>query len=664
MSRVHSTRIARGALALRVGWLAGALLPLCLATAAHAVDLEVYGRLPRIESVALSPDGAHIAFVKTEGDTRVVAVVSLADHVSRGSLRAGDQKLRDVYWADNAHLLIFTSFTSLPLGLIGSRSEWLQLQVYDLKSSKVFMVPGPDSNETQLMNVIIGRPMVRHVKDHAVLYLRGMQFLHHGDTHTPYIPGSVSLVRVDLDTRASRVVQQGRVGSMPQWLVDEAGDITAEESYDNREQHWSIHLNRDGHSYEALSGQAAVDIPELLGWGPSAGTLLLEQLEDGNSVWRLLSLKDGSLGEPMAERQALQRPLEDPLTNRMIGGVHLGDREEYVFFDPRAQELWQGVVGAFRGEHVGLESLSADLHKLIVRVEGERDGYCYMLIDTDSHRATPIGEVYEGVKQPFEVRRITYPASDGLQIPAYLTVPRGREPRALPLVVLPHGGPEWRSTADFYWWSQALADQGYAVLEPNYRGSALGRAFVSRGYGEWGRKMQTDLSDGVRYLARQGLADPARVCIVGGSYGGYAALAGATLDRGVYRCAVSVAGMGDPHRMLRWVNEHADRSNNITQRYWDRFMGAQGPDDPALDAISPVKHVDAVNVPVLLIHGRDDTVVPFEQSQLMYDALHGAGKDVQLVPLKKEDHWLSRSETRLQMLQSSVAFLRSHNPPD
>ena len=240
----------------------------------------------------------------------------------------------------------------------------------------------------------------------------------------------------------------------------------------------------------------------------------------------------------------------------------------------------------------------------------------------------------------------------------------GGAPKNLPLVVLPHGGPAARATADFDWWSQALADQGYAVLRPNYRGSALPMRFLAAGFGEWGRKMQTDLSDGVRYLVREGIADPARVCIAGASYGGYAALAGVTLDPGIYRCAVSIAGPSDLKRMLKWVSDkHVDR-DNVELRYWDRFMGVTGPGDPALEKISPVKHIDAVNVPVLLIHGRDDTVVPFEQSEVMFDALRHAKKDVEFVQLKHEDHWLSRSETRLQMLQTSVAFLRAHNPPD
>ena len=170
--------------------------------------------------------------------------------------------------------------------------------------------------------------------------------------------------------------------------------------------------------------------------------------------------------------------------------------------------------------------------------------------------------------------------------------------------------------------------------------------------------------DGVRYLVKEGIVDPARVCIVGASYGGYAALAGVTLDPLVYRCAVSVAGISDLKHMLSWVNDRHFKRNTWEQRYWERFMGASGPEDPALDAVSPIKHIDALNVPLLVIHGRDDTIVPFEQSSMMVDAVLRAGKEVDFVTLQHEDHWLSRGETRLQMLKASVAFLRAHNPPD
>jgi cephalosporin-C deacetylase-like acetyl esterase len=623
---------------------------LAAAPASQAATLETYGRLPRLENVALSPGGTRVAFVKTEGDARTVVVLALGKREMLGGVRVGEQKLRDLEWADEDHLTLVTSVTAVPVGFMGDVAEWHQMQVYDLKTHRLFMVPGEDKfNNVEVMNIIRGHVMVRHVKDRTVLFIPGLE-----------LSGELwpALIRVDLETHASRVLRAGRNGNLG-WIVDDAGEVAAEETYTEQDGRWTILIRRDGRMQEAASGREQIEHPELLGWGPTADTLLVQELEGGNPVWRLLSLKDGSIGAPMAERVALEEPIEDRLTNRMIGGVHLGDTEEYVFFDPRVQEWWKTIRNTFRGSRVHLESYAANFRRVIVRVEGQEDGYRYMLVDLDAHTAAPLGEVYDGVTQPFEVRRITYAAADGLQIPAYLTLPRGKPPKKLPLVVLPHGGPQARDTADFNWWPQALADQGYAVLQPNYRGSALTWEFVSKGFGEWGRKMQTDLSDGVRHLAREGIADPARVCIVGASYGGYAALAGPAFDPGVYRCAVAVAGIADLRRMLK-----REQRWSRTQRYWDRFMGVSGPNDPALDAISPVGHVSAINVPILLIHGKDDTVVPYEQSQLMYNALRGAKKDVQLVTLKHEDHWLSRSETRLQMLEASVAFLRAHNPPD
>src|SRR5262249_23938626 len=148
-----------------------------------------------------------------------------------------------------------------------------------------------------------------------------------------------------------------------------------------------------------------------------------------------------------------------------------------------------------------------------------------------------------------------YAATDGLQIPGYLTLPPGRPATGLPLIVLPHGGPADRDVAGFDWWSQALVAEGYAVLRANYRGSTLGPRFLSAGFGEWGRKMQTDLSDGVRFLVNERIVDPGRVCIVGASYGGYAALAGVTLQSGVYRCAVSVAGISDLRAFVKRARE-------------------------------------------------------------------------------------------------------------
>ena len=629
-----------------------------------AAPLEVYGRLPRYENVVLSPDGSRVAFIRTDGDARIVVVQELASGKGLGQLGAGDQKLRGIRWADNDRLMIFTSVTAAPMTFVWRENEWRQLRIFDLKSGRNYMVPQANPpNGPDLLNTI-GGVTARRIQDHTVLFFGGLQVTGRAMSHGLGRETVPVLLRVDLESDSLRIVRTAGRGLGESWTIDDAGEVAADERYDQRNHHWSILISRGGRLQEVAAGDEAIDVPRILGSGPVADTLLLQRVEDGDAVWRLLSLKDGSIGAPMAEKQTLDRPIEDPLTFRMIGGVHVGDSEEYVFFDPSAQQSWQAIVRAFPKEHVRLESFAAGFKKMIVRVEGDRDGYGFELVDLTTHRAEPLGEVYEGIGKPFEVRRIDYSAADGLQIPAYLTLPRGKPASKLPLIVLPHENPAGRDTADFNWWSQALADQGYAVLQPNYRGSGLDRAFLARGFGEWGRRMQSDLSDGVRYLAHEGVIDPARVCIVGASYGGYAALAGVSLEPGVYRCAVSVAGISDLNGWLHWVNHQHYGRDTATQRYWERFIGASGPDDASAGAISPLRHLDAITVPVLLIHGRDDTVVPFEQSQAMNDALRSAHKDVELVPLKAEDHWLSRSGTRLQMLETSVAFLRTHNPPD
>jgi dipeptidyl aminopeptidase/acylaminoacyl peptidase len=160
------------------------------------------------------------------------------------------------------------------------------------------------------------------------------------------------------------------------------------------------------------------------------------------------------------------------------------------------------------------------------------------------------------------------------------------------------------------------------------------------------------------------VVDPARVCIAGASYGGYAALAGATLDPDPYRCVVSVAGVPDVRRLLDDVVDNQVYEENAGQRYTMRLLGVKSINEPRVRAVSPLFHVDQVKAPVLLIHGVDDTVVKYEQSQLMATALRAAGKPVEFVTLKGEDHWLSRGETRTQMLQAMMKFVEANNPPD
>jgi dipeptidyl aminopeptidase/acylaminoacyl peptidase len=637
-------------------WRFLALLLLCVPRIGAAAPIETYGHLPSVEDVTLSPDGMRIAFVRTQGNARIVTIVALADRKPIGVFRVAEQKLRGVSWADDEHLLIYTSTTAVPIGFTGLQHEWLQLQVYDLTNRRTRRVPDDRDmpNNLRIMNVLAGPVMVRQSEGHAELYLHGY-----------YADGRnyPMLLRVDLHTGRQKMIRLGESETRA-WLVDRDGEVVAERDYDESSRTWALKIRLADRLSVVASGRDDIDQPAILGFGPTDDTVLVQFPEHGEEVWRLVSLKNGKVGPPMTAGASLSGPIEDPRTNRIIGGYRVEDVAKYVFFDLQMQIRWDAIVHAFDGANVHYVSASRNFRKFVVSVDGPRYGYLYELVDLDAHKALPIGDIYEGLDRPLNVRRITYDAADKLRIPAYLTLPRGRPEIGLPLVVLVHGGPATRDTVDFDWWAQALADMGYAVLQANFRGSTLSNSFLAAGYGEFGRKMQTDLSDGVRYLGQQGIVDPARVCIVGASYGGYAALAGVTLDPGVYRCAVSVAGISDLRRFLQWVNEQHLHESNDEQRYWNRFLGVMGADDPALAALSPMEHVEVITSPVLLVHGRDDTVVPYEQSELMFKALQKAGKDVQFVELQREDHWLSRGETRLQMLHAVADFLRKRNPPD
>ena len=620
------------------------------AAAADAVPLEVFGRLPSLEDVAISPDGTKIAFVLTNGDNRSLRVASLAKPEVLGGARIGDVKLRDVEWADDDNILATISSTSPPpFGFIGATREWYQLVNFNISKMRVNSVSFDLSPEVETFNVITGDTSMRDVSGHATIFTRGFC------VREGTVPCLFSLAYPD---RRVRLVDEAWE-PYTEWLVDESGKMAAQFMYHDAKKLWEIRTRKNAHWTVVASGTAAVDTPDMLGFSADGTGLIVRFVENGDPEWRPLNLADNTWGPPLAHGAAFSSVIEDRKTGRIIGGIRGIGSSEYVFFDNELQAHWNAVLRTFPGERVRLESHSDDFSRMVLKIFGPRDGYVYALYDWYTHHATILGRIYEGVSAPAQVREISYRAADGLLIPAFLTLPPGAAEKDLPLIVLPHGGPAAADTLDFDWWAQALAAQGYAVLQPNFRGSTLNSKFLEAGFGEWGRKMQTDLSDGVRYLARQGTVDPKRVCVVGASYGGYAALAGVSVETGVYRCAVSVAGISDLRRFRKWTIAN---EGGMSQRYWDRFIGTADQSDPALLAISPIEHVVAVMAPVLLIHGRDDTVVPFEQSDVMLNALKRAGKSVSLVTMKHEDHWLSHSETRLQMLQATVDFLKANNP--
>lgn len=634
---------------IRAVCLMGALL--LAPGAATAAPLAAYGKLPTLEGAAVSSSGRGLAVVVTNGEQRTIVVKDLATGQIRLRGLVGDHKIRNVQWAGEDKLVVIASTTRNNLDIENGRREWFYGRLIDLKTKKLTALL---ANAESDLPVIAGIPFVRSFQGEPNLFVEGVVF------QQGY--GRVSLFRIDLKSGGNRLVQVGAPATID-WVVDSQGRPLAQEVFNGPR--WSVLARTESGWREIIGADVNIDPPDLVGLGRDDASLIYASPDEkGVWMWREIRTDDRPPAAPIP-MAAVQQPIRAAHDGRMIGIASIrGDEQRYEFFDPADQKAWSVIASTFPGARVQLESWSTDRNKVVVRVDSPVNGPALAIVDVAARSAEWLGGEYADL-MPEDISRreaFRFAAADGLALSGYLTLPNGRPAKGLPLIVLAHGGPAARDEPGFDWWAQAVASRGYAVLQVNFRGSrGLGGSLLEAGWGQWGRKMQTDLSDGVRALAAKGVIDPKRVCIMGASYGGYASLAGATLDRGVYRCAVAISAPSDLRKLM------ASRLHDYTRSataYWARFMGVDGSADERLDQISPAYLADKVDIPILLIHGKDDTVVPLEQTTAMADALKAAGKPYEILIQDGEDHWLSRGATRLEMLTAAMAFVEKNNPPN
>jgi dipeptidyl aminopeptidase/acylaminoacyl peptidase len=398
----------------------------------------------------------------------------------------------------------------------------------------------------------------------------------------------------------------------------------------------------------------------IVGYGEGNTLLVLSEHEGWTALYEF-DLAANKIAKKIfgGEKVELEGIAHLATSDDLAGVLQLTDYPSIKWFDPVFADMQAKIDKAVAPRKADIVDWSTDKTRLLVAVGADRGRgtlYYFNTADGVMQKLFSDDDPLKGIRLA-ETAPVHYTARDGLENPAYLTLPVGRAAEKLPLIVMPHGGPEVRDHLGYDDWTQFLANRGYAVLRPNYRGSSgLGKAFREKGAGQYGLGMQDDVTDGVRWAITKGIADPRRVCIMGGSYGGYAALWGPIRDPDLYRCAISFAGIADVPAMRRYDREYLNpkRSRELYARL------AQ----PDLNAISPAKHFEALKAPTLIAHGKKDQRVPYTQSRDYAAQLRKAGKSVEYLELPEANHFLSREADRIAFLEAVDSFLAKHNPAD
>jgi hypothetical protein len=332
----------------------------------------------------------------------LLAVVDISAEKLIGGIRLGDAKLRSVEWADDDHLLLTTASSTMPWGLSGERTEWHLITVYDPKAQKLRGLLNQVSGGRATMNAVYGVPVVQRKDGETLLFIHGMYVADRTES---------ALFRINLTTQAETLIRQGH-DETNGWLVDDSGEIVAEQDYVERDRRWAIRLFRDGHPRQTVGGIAPIDPPEILGLSASGDAIVVALTESDGIRWKPLSISDGTWGPEIAQNEALTDLVLKDGSRRMIATAFIGDDTRYRFVDPALQEGWDWIARVFGYQRVEFVSVSADHTKVIVQVMGPKSGFAYYLTNVKEHFTRSIGKIYEGVTQIAGVRPIKYAAAD------------------------------------------------------------------------------------------------------------------------------------------------------------------------------------------------------------------------------------------------------------
>lgn len=609
------------------------------------LPIEALARPPYITDPVLSPDGNRIAARLTINDRKWIGIWDLRSGIdSQPRLYAQDSfDVRWLRWAGASRLLVGIQLVRRYDGIEIPVTRIISLDVTNWRGTALQTGEG-----------IVGDDVI---------------FVDPGGTHALVSTQAAAdqypdVRRIDLASGESTVVQRWRFGVWD-WFADRSGVVRAGvDTSDN-----GIKLYYRAGPTEELRRIVSRRYPQD---GSVIETIrFVAGTERGivvtNAVTGRFAIYDYDFATDTRGDALFEHPQADVTSafrgadGGIDGVAYEDDRHRFHWINPELQRLQGTIDRALPGKINWILGQADDGFRVLIWSSAADDTGTYYLFDRRARRIEPFANPYEGLADHrlAPVRAVTYRSRDGTDVPGYLTLPQGRAERGLPLILMPHGGPFARDSWEFDPWVQFLASRGYAVLQANFRGSTgYGRAYVERGFGQWGSGMIDDLEDGVDWLAGQGIIDARRVCVMGASYGGYVALWAPIRNPDRYRCAISFAGISDVRSMLRYDNRQfaAPRYS----REWRRRVAGEERTD--LDAISPLRQATRVRVPVLIAHGARDTNVPVAQSRNLVRALTRSGAAMESVFYPEAGHGFTRPQDSADFLRRVEAFLARHNP--
>ena len=617
---------------------------------AQSINAEIYGKHPEKSLMTISPDGSLMAYRHVTSSIDQIIVLNMAD---KSIVRAVDLQGTNpfsLFFANNDIVILKTSKNakSIMYNEVHRKLAAWSLNIKEGKMHRLLSSGQGIGKFTGDMSSIIGLS-----KDKKYAFMIA-----------PTKSYEKAVFKVNLyQKRQPRLVQKGTLDTV-QFFMNDQAEVIARERYNNKSNLHSLQVKKENTWITLYENTVEIRHTNFIALAQDQKHLIVWNSDKNKSRkgYCKFSLIDGTFSPPIfkQKKRGIASIIRD-LTGVAQGVKYTSFTPSYEFFDDKLNARMQGIQNIMPDNSFTIVSYSPDWEHIVLSMQGKNSAGDFLLYNkgeieylTSARPGIPRDQVNDVVEY-------SYVARDGLTIPTLLTMPKGEKTnKALPAIMLPHGGPAAFDKKLFHYQAQYFASQGYMVIQPQFRGSTgFGTAHLRKGNGEWGKKMQDDLTDAVNTLAQEGRIDPERVCIVGGSYGGYAALAGAALTPDVYKCVVSINGVSDLQEIMSDFERNAG-SDHWVMSHWKKKIANGEFNDEHLHQISPANFAKNVKAPVLLIHGERDLVVPFEQSQIMADALEKHDKKVEFVKLKKGNHYLSSEENRITAMKAIDRFVKQH----